>query len=286
MLTTVEKFKVYADMEGDADQDSRIEAVIKSVSSVIEEHCNRHFEKKTVKEWVDGTDERFVAVSRPPIQKIFKVSDDPTCAAYFTYTGSATVATIQVANEQLEFFSVNSSGNESTATIAFSTYKVLSTLKTQAESQVSGLKMTILTGYESRPTALIKSFSGSSVADNCRVDVVIPDVGVQSKIDPNSNTYIARDDGWHFKEGNDNIFVWYEGGYTLPNNANDSYTLPDGLVLICHRIVKEVLDLALEDAGKTSGKVADASYSISPTMMNKIVNNHAQDLANYCLFDS
>jgi len=196
--------------------------------------------------------------------------------------------------------------------------KVLSTLKTAIEA-VSGWEVTLNSSdYEGEPTIMLRPIYAQDALDPSQADLILPDEPEAVKVIAEDTIELAsRGDygrfcegersggfgggsivqgfnatpgiGAGFPSGSANIFIWYKAGYTLPSDAAGETpasdgTLPQGLALIVHQVLQDVLSSTKFNSNLKSESIKNYSYTLSAVDKDAVlsaVTNRKKDLNFY-----
>ena len=299
-LTTKTKYKLYRGITG-TGQDSLIDALIPQVSAGIAKWLRRDLVVTTYKSWINGEGSPLLRLPNWPILAIYRVALGSQVVGRIENTATGTMAaTVSFDGTNLTLSSVNSSGTETNTDLPVATYKVMSTLETAIEA-VSGWECTLdSTDYESEPSSLLMpSYSGDALSPST-ADLVLPGDPIQvKKFSDDALEMCSGSGGFEagdvlfpeigpdslpcFPRGTANIFVWYKAGYTLPTDAVAG-TLPDGLLLLVHQILSDVISSRDKNSVLQSESLGDYSYSLGKTTAGAIasaIESRKRELAMY-----
>jgi hypothetical protein len=281
-LTTVFLFRQHVGTSLDSTVNTKLVALIDSASAAIESFLGRTIGEATYRSWLDGNDSNTLYLPEWPITQVKAVAVGSVSAATITGAGFkyATVEVDQVAG-LIRFFSVDTSGTETTTEKAFATYKTLTTLAAVAPA---GWTFTITSGYGDTSTLLIKPFTSEYAVSPDDVSIDVADDAVPCAMDRETNRGIRRmmSSGFIadnavfarnnmdpvFPVGYANVFAWYKAGYTLPVDAAGNGSLsvagnvPTDLTHVCNVCVKAMYDMADQETGADSSSIDGYSYSL------------------------
>jgi hypothetical protein len=319
-LTTTTRFKVYAGMTG-TSQDALIAALIAQVSDQLVRYLRRDLAVTTYKSWIDGSGNPLQRLEQWPILAIYQVSVTSIIAGYIKNTAATTKrASVSFDGTNLSLMSVSNTGTETLTDKPVSTSKILSTLKTAIEA-VTGWEVTLNSAdYDGEPSNMLRPIYAQDALDPNMANLLLPDhpeavklisedtIELATKLEP--DMFARRSDargsgfgggsivpgfdatpgiGGGFPAGTANIFIWYKAGYTLPSDtsgetpASDG-TLPQGLALIVHEILQDVLSSTKLNSNLQSESIGGYSYSLRSAANGAVasaIENRKKDLNLY-----
>jgi hypothetical protein len=309
-LTTTTRYKSYAGISG-TSQDTLIGILIPMVSDQIAKHLCRDLEVTTYKRWVNGTGSPILRLEQWPILNVYQVSISTMTAGYIENTGATTKrASVSFDGTNLSLMSVNASGTETLTDLPVATYKILSTLATAIEA-VSGWEVTINSSdYEEEPSNMLCPIFAAPAYNPDTADLILPDSPepvrlitddtIELLLDPRApggfggGSIVEGFDatpgiGSGFPSGAANVFVWYRAGYTLPSDASGGTpasdgTLPQGLSLLVHQILTDVLSSTKLNSNLQSESIGGYSYSLRSAANGAVasaIENRSKDLSFY-----
>ena len=312
-LTTLARMKAYLGISGTA-QDALITLLIPQVSDQIAKHLCRDLEVTTYKSWVNGSGSPILRLEQWPILSVYQVSISTMTVGYIENVGATTKrASVTFDGTNLSLMSVSSSGTETLTDLPVATSKVLSALKTAVEA-VSGWEVTLdSTDYEGELSNMLRPLYGAPACDPDTADLVLPDLQEPVKLITEDTIELMKSIEFHngahgfgggsivegfdatpgigsgFPSGAANVFVWYRAGYTLPSDASGEIpasdgTLPQGLALLVHQILQDVLSSTKLNSNLQSESIGGYSYSLRSAANGAVassIENRSKDLSLY-----
>lgn len=261
-LTTLKRVKDFMGLDqSQSDKDALLEWIIDSVSQQIAEYCGRTLAETTHKVWLDGSGSRYQRLPEYPLKRVYGVSLNTTDVGTIQYTGSGSIASAYLSSSNLNLMHVSSSGvdTESNITLAGKTVGELST----AINNVTGWSFSTASNASGLAATQIRPFSSGDVVSPSDYDMETADDYDAARISSETDSTIELERGACFPCGMSNVFVWYKAGYTLPTEADyTSGDVPEGLEMVCVKIVKDVFDASKVDQGLKSEKIGDYSYTL------------------------
>ena len=315
-LTTRVRFKRYANITGTA-QDSLIDFLIPMVSGSIERYLRRTLASTTYKTWFNGTGCSVLRVIQYPVTAIYLVSISSNTVGRISNTDTTIRrATVSFDGINVVLVAVTSAGVDSITVLPVSTYPTLLALRNHINT-LSGWSCTLDSStYEAEPAAFLRPVYGQNAQGGNSADLIVPNDStstakienedmvslVQGATFPTSDIFPFPSPagpwqygsgfplgpsgffgGAGFPAGVSNIFIWYTAGYTLPTD-NVAGNLPDGLTLIVHQILQDVLSSTKINSNLTSESIDDYSYSLRANANGSVgsaVENRKRDLNLY-----
>ena len=254
-LTTVTKFKLFAGISA-TTYDTLLADLVSQVSQLIALYCDRVFESTSYRSWLDGSGSQLMRLPNYPITAIQEVGIDYVDVAEIKNT-TAQQANVTIDGTNCILLSFNTSGVETTTTLALATYKTLATLKTAIEL-ISGWTVLWQSSYSGTPSLHIRPFYGADASSPSSASINIP--YNKSAVSLLDDCTILAEDFCHFPDGRANIFVRYTAGYTLVSDAAAG-TEPAGLVLLANTVLQDLFQSKGQSGQFRSESLGDYSYS-------------------------
>jgi len=279
--------------------DAQIVSIINAVSASVASYCDRVFESTEYKEWYDGSGAVRMTLRNFPITNLKAVSLERDKVADITYTGGM-LASVHTSGATMTLNYIDSAGDSDTEdiTLSGSTDDVAALV-----NAVSGWTMTVATGEGSRPMILARIHDGGDALAPNSVELDVPGDLIEARLVSETNQQIEipvfssafrraiAKVSAGFSEGQGNVFVWYEAGYTLPaavdaNTApSPAGNVPTDLTMIVNEIVREVFDGTSTDATMKSEKFTNYAYTKADTKAGAAIKDavarYAQALTPY-----
>ncbi len=220
-----------------------IEQLIAGVSASAERICNRVFTATDYLEYHDGNGEEKLLLENFPIIEVYWVASNSTYGMQVSNTSiTASRATVRVTTSTLEL-SVVIAGTETTNSLAFVTYPLISDMVAAIIAAGNGWDAASLVTIATPSTDLIPSGGFSCLIHSATL--AIPLTYLSSYAIYNDEGYLRRMSLW--PEGERNIIVKYRGGFaTIPEDLQKIVAKEIGLQYIN---VKRNLTLKSETLG-------------------------------------
>jgi len=283
-LTTLVKVKQFLGLSEDqSDTDNLIKAIINGVSQQIAEYCDRRFGVTTYKKWFNGTGTYQLRLPDFPLRAAYQCSIENDQAGYATYSGGGTFASINLDSSSCTLVNTEADGTDTLTAITLAG-KTITELSTSIDAQ-TGWGFTVGTGYSAYPASQLRPFSSGDAKNTSWVYFETPAEGVGIRVASNTDDVIEATECL-FPCGNNNIFVWYKAGWTLPDidaqdPNSDSSEVPKGLELIVHQICADVYQIQTGDTDRAmeSERLGDYQYKIAGGVTTQFVHRYSKELS-------
>lgn len=239
--------------------DSKIDEMLDIVTNLINEYCNRIFGADDYKTWLNGYGTSELFLPQYPINSIDRVSIHKVYVGTVQCSASgATKAYITIDDTQMKFDYMKSDGTRQSDTLAFATYKKMSTL---AAAAPSGWAINVQSGYGNWPTLdLIRVQSADCLTPiSFQLEMADEEIGVE--LGRYDNGLIMAIDNV-FPGGRKNIYIEYNAGYTEPTDSPVvAGNVPAGLESVAIEAVWNGVKGLKSDRSMKSEKFGDYSYT-------------------------
>jgi hypothetical protein len=277
--------------------DTLMDLLLPAVTEGIERYCDRQLEAANYKQWHDGSGTMALAVKEWPINNIYQVSLDTETVSDISYSGTSRHASVQFdgATFTLIDFATDGSQNTSTATVAAN--PTMTELKASIDA-VAGWSMSVQSGYGNDPSSFVKPVLSAYANDGAQMVLEYPRYGVSVELRHNTDRQIQFATGdvintpfasRNFHKGFNNIFVWYNAGYTYPTDvAPSGGNVPSDLTLAACQIVDDLVATSTGAAGVghvTEKKLADWSEKYNLDAISNAVQARSEMLDPYKRFN-
>lgn len=229
-LTDLESVKLIIPVAPqDTSKDAVLIQLINAATYMMEQQCTRRFKARNHKEYAYIDQSNVVFLYNTPILRCEKIGLWKQKA--LTVSCPAAIrASVSVEDDSLTLYSTDSSGDKTTTTLSFATYKTTDALNT-AINAVSGWSSTV---YKNVPSDELWKVAGQ----DCSADQPVTEIDCCDWTGFNVTYDIHQDSGSIALNGTNNIspgiatkiaMVWYRGGFE---------TIPADLKNICNEIVR------------------------------------------------
>lgn len=272
-LTRLDWVKTHMGITG-SDSDTILAQLIPQVSQAIARVCHREFETATRRRWTACTADQVLFLPEFPVTKVLCAGVGLARCMTIEYSDDSLLhATATVLTDQVELQWTDGSGVLQETTLDFATYATLSALATQINT-LANWTAEVTSGYESYPTTWLFPDQTQSCVTPKQAELKLPGELVSAWLDPNFDAGLRRQGGlWSGM-----AFVYYEAGYTLPEEPATDGNLPADLVLVANELVKDVYDETTTSAGLESEKIGDYSYKMANVSSKAVDSAVAQRL--------
>lgn len=213
---------------GDNDPEIVLAPIHKAVEKWIQEtYCFREFELKEHKEFYHGEGNTRLFLKNFPVSSITMLATDRQDGIRIKNTTTVSYATVNADGTSLI---LNLNGTKST--LSLSTYSTLTTLVDAINALGSGWTASLTnTSLASFASSLIFETYGFNCINNQYVYLQIPD-GLEYDFKMHKDGGIIENP-FGFPKGFNNIFVWYDAGYSAAD-------MPEDLKLVVKMLVQSV----------------------------------------------
>jgi hypothetical protein len=263
-LTTIKRVKQFMGLDvSDSSKDELITYLINAASQQIAEYCDRTFAETTYKVWLDGNGSNRLRLPEYPVKRVYGVALSMSDAGSISYTGSGSIASAGLSSSNLNLMHVSSSGADTETDITLSGKNV--TELATAINAVTGWTFSTATNAGSLAATQIRPFSSGDVVSPSDYDMETTAASdyEAARIVSDTEDTIELEHGGCFCCGMSNVFVWYKAGYTLPTEAQcNGGDVPEGLEMICVKIVKQLFESGTVSGVMRSEKIGDYQYTL------------------------
>lgn len=275
----------------DTASDDQLQLVLDAVTDGLDSYLDRTLEASDRKTWLDGSGRGIMLLPEYPVNNIYYACIGDEYVGEIEYSGSQDFASVQFDGSTFTLISFNSSGTQSTNTVAISSNATIADVQT-AINAVTDWSMSIDRSDRSTDSsAFIRPITSAYANSSSAFEVRLPINGLTVELADRSdrgvlispaNTITGSFSSGAWPAGYRNVFFWYNAGYTFPTDADPSLsTVPKDLQLAAAQIVQDVIDLADISTVVTDFKLADYSQKLNAVTVANAVRGHGASIDRY-----
>lgn len=232
--------------------DSYITDLLPVVQNEIEIYCDRLFDAQVHKQWCRFDHSRLITLPQYPVNSIYFIGS-PTNVANISITSGT--YNIEVNTDKVTIVDLNSY-NYPTDDYLFSDNNTLADLKAAIEGDYPLISISIVSGYETMNSQLLRTGIGDSWTGATKVDSPARLLDNHERtIRFAEDAYFSYNLDFYFPE---NLYIIWNGGYT-------SSTMPSSLQMIEAGIIKDYIGYSLKKPGfglYQSESITNYSYTL------------------------
>jgi hypothetical protein len=268
-LTTLSRVRNY--WQGNIpnkDKDALLQTLIDEVSDAISRYCDRTFALTSYTEWYPGAE--FVSLRQYPVKAIFYCGFDMTAAVTLRYTGSCRWAAVSCNSTEVcttvmdtgtPLVTRYSCAAKSCADIAAAV---------AADSNNPHWTYELHGDFYNQPAFMLYPFASWDARVGCRLSVpALPlSIEVPQNYERTIRTVAAQ---------GSNLFLYYEAGYTLPEDADPNADPPT--VAVAGDLPEALMHLAERCVVEAYGTSVD--YQYSKKVVYDWIREHAREFVPF-----
>lgn len=228
-----------------ASFDGILEQCIDRASAWVDRHCGRTFKAARYYEFRDGSGSDRIALKNPPVLAVYFCSTTRESVISVGSTdGTDTLATVSVANGELQLTRRTSAGVETRSALSLDTYDSISELATAA-SAVAGFSATVV---KNAPSRYLARLAGRDVRHGAALLDGFTDFYADYGLDEDSGIIYGKT-----LDRSRSVVIDYRGGY-----ENVPQDVVQATLLVCGKFFRD----RTRDASVQSESLGGYSYSL------------------------
>lgn len=283
-LSTVTLFK--QDFPNTDYTDVNIGNAINLATTILENHCNRNFERKDYIDYINGSGDNSIILKNYPIVKVSDISPDIYHGIQLTVGSAVYSCNYSSTSTAITFNVIDFDGTEVESELLYATYPRMSELVV-AINLLDNLTATLTSQYDNEPSRKIKPDNGLIISGQTDwISFYKSDLQLKWLLDPQTDNVIKVDRGLSF--GYENVYVKYSAGYIYPSDSPlVSGNVPLDLTNICNKLVYTLLvenDEGIKSGIFKSENLGDYSYTRfdhNNSVVNQLLLDENQILSKY-----